>query len=104
MTEYSGYRNVSIIHPESGAQAQVPDSALAQYYQAGWTLLAAEGAPPRDNLPPDTPEPQTASQVAEGLRARAAELAPDAEKTESPPHKGGSGKSAGKTASASTEE
>lgn len=102
MTEYSGYRNVSIIHPESGAQAQVPDSALAQYYQAGWTLLAAEGAPPRDNLPPDTPEPQTATQVAEGLRARAAELAP--EKTESPPHKGGGGKSAGKTASASTEE
>lgn len=107
MTEYAGYRNVWIIHPETGATAEVPDSALAQHYLGGWTLMAPEGFPKRE-VPEGVPEPLTASEVADRLRQRAAELAPPAatpaDDGKGGKQAGGPARSAGKSQSASASE
>jgi hypothetical protein len=94
------YREVRIIHPETGGIATVPDTSLGQHYLAGWVPLAAEDAP--EYKPgPGEPVPLTEAQVADGLRKRADELAPPgkpAPPTDSPPGKQAAAKTSGHAA------
>ena len=69
------YREVQIIHPETGGIATVPDTSLGQHYLAGWVPLSAENAPEHHPVPGE-PAPMTQAEVAAGLRDRADELSP----------------------------
>jgi hypothetical protein len=91
MTEYSGYRNVMIIHPETGNLAEVPDTALRQHYQAGWVPLAPDNGP-GPKYGDDHPKALSRREVAEGLATRAAELRAEADQADqdSPASAGGS--------------
>jgi hypothetical protein len=63
----NNYREVRIIHPDTGGVATVPESSLAQHYLAGWTLLADDLAP--DPVPAG-PEPLTEAQVQADIKRR----------------------------------
>ena len=67
MTE-PGY--VKIIHPETQAVAEVPESSLPHHYRAGWTLLDESPEPEPETVPPPA------------RRRKAAEAAQDTDKQE----------------------
>lgn len=52
---------VKIIHPETGAISEQPQSSLFQHYQAGWRLLAEGDVPPV--VAPSEPAPMSEAEV-----------------------------------------
>jgi hypothetical protein len=56
------YREVRIIHPDTGGIATVPDTSLAQHYRAGWALLADDLQPPAEPIA-GQPRPLTQAEV-----------------------------------------
>jgi hypothetical protein len=61
---------VTIVHPETGGQAEVHRLSLPQHYTAGWRLLADDETPEPE--PPPAPPAMTRAQAAKAAKQAAA--------------------------------
>lgn len=98
----NNYRLVAIIHPLTGLDTQVPDSALAMHWRAGWVPLADDLYP--DATYPNGPEPMTREQVSRAMTRRAEVLeaaAAEAATADGKADDGGAGGKPAKTGRAS---